>query len=172
MTKFLTAAVALAMLAACASAPDPAPEPTPAPEAAPISTPAPAPAAAWSYSFDAGPGLALARLTQAGAPLAEIACKAPKGPVEFRDYRLSASTAATAQLTIGSVSATGPVTIVAGEGGAKALSLAIDPRDAVFKALAPNSPVGLAAGGQTLAWDANAASRLNDVINACVAKGS
>jgi len=45
-------------------------------------------------------------------------------------------------------------------------------RDPMWEALTPSAEVKMVAGGYTHIWAAEAASRINDVLNSCRAQGS
>lgn len=152
-------------LAACASAP---------PVEAPPS-PATTSAGTWTFAFDAGPGLASAILHAAdGRPLLRVTCEAPRGDLQVTDWTFSRARQGEAQATV-SVADQGAVTAgrIAGDGaGRQALTFALSPRDPVFGALTPSASVRTAAAGYTHTWAQGAATRLNDVINACRTMGS
>lgn len=158
------AAVAIG-LAACAT-------PTPMETAPPSSV---ASAGVWAYSFDAGPGIAAAVLTGAdGRPLVRMQCQAPRGDLIVTDWTFSRTRQGEVQATVSVGTASKTIAArVAGDGaGRQALAFALPTRDPLWDALTPSVTVKTDAGGFTHVWAAEAASRINDVLNSCRNQGS
>jgi hypothetical protein len=164
MRRFLVAAACL-VLSACAGGP--APDAPPPRDFASGGT--------WAFAFDAGPGIASAILSGPdGRPAIRVTCEAPRGDLAVTDWMFSRARQGETQATVSVAAGSRTVAArVAGDGaGRQALMFQISPLDPVFAALAPAAPVKVEAAGYTHAWAPGAASRLNDVINACRTIGS
>jgi hypothetical protein len=162
--RSLLSAVAVLALAACASAPAPTPA---ARDYASSGT--------WVFAFDAGPGIASATLANAaGETQLRITCVAPHGDLTVTDWTFSRARQGDVEAVVSVGAAQQAVSArISGDGaGRQALMYAVPPQDPVFAALTPASVINTAAAGYTHAWAAGAASRLNDVINACRQLGS
>jgi len=152
-------------LAACASSP-----PVQAPPSNEVRS-----SGTWTFAFDAGPGLASATLSGPdGLPTVRVTCRAPSGNLEIQDWTFSRSHqgAANAHFSIGAKNGDYPA-LVGGDGaGRQALSFAVPARDRILFALPLEAEVSTRSGAFTHYWGAGAASRLNDVLNACHPPGS
>lgn len=160
----LAFAAACLVLAACAGGPDAAP---PSKDVTSTGT--------WTFAFDAGPGLASATLAGPdGRPALRVTCEAPRGDLMVTDWTFSRARQGDAQATVSVGAASKTVAArIAGDGaGRQALMFSLPPRDTLFQTLAPTAPVRTAAAGYSHSWAAGAATRLNDVINACRTLGS
>jgi hypothetical protein len=158
------AVAAILTLSACAGAPDVQP---PSPVTTSTGT--------WTFAFDAGPGIASATLSAAdGRPALRVTCEAPRGDLMVTDWTFSRARQGDSQATVsvGGATKTVPARIAGDGAGRQALTLSLPPRDPVFQALTPGAPVRTDAAGYTHNWAPGAASRLNDVINACRTLGS
>jgi hypothetical protein len=129
----------------------------------------------WTFSFDAGPGLASAILGGSdGLVLFEMKCQAPRGPVSIKDWTFARAkqgeTSATLKIN---ASATTQAARVLGTGdGRQALAFEAPASDPVWRALTPEAQVSVNSGGREHALASGAASRMNDVLNACLQRGS
>ena len=163
---FAAAFLALAVsLAGCASGPKPEVAPSPITNSA----------GTWTFAFDAGPGIASATLSgRDGRPDLRITCQAPRGDLMITDWTFSRARQGEVQATVsvGSASKTVSARIEGDGAGRQALMAALAPTDQVFAALTPSAPIRTVASGYTHNWAPGAASRINDVINACRSIGS
>lgn len=165
MQKAVIAAAAALALAACAS--------TGAGRAAPAGPEPAVLAGTWRFDFDAGPGVALATLTDAaGLIQASVRCQAPRGPIVVTDFALAPlAEDRSVSLSIGAWQTTtlGAQTT---DSGRTAVRFSLPPQDPVFQAITAAAPVRVSTGARGHAWAPDAALQMNAVLNACIARGS
>lgn len=129
----------------------------------------------WTFSFDAGPGVASAVLGGPdGLKLFEMTCQSPRGPVSVKDWTFARAKQGetSALLKINAASASLPARVLGTGDGRQALAFEAPAGDAVWRALTPAAAVSIAASGREHVLASGAASRINDVLNACLQRGS
>jgi hypothetical protein len=129
----------------------------------------------WAFDYESGAGVATATLGGSdGRTVVTVACQSPNGPVKITDWTFARDKQGETNVTftIGTGTTRQPGRVLGTGDGRQALTFTVPGNDPVWRALTPNAAVTTTTLSAPHIFAPGAASRLNDVLNACLQRGS